>query len=63
MSYVHTTAAVKALTGIVITSSKVKQIVDSIPCNEKIIFGLDRIFRNYINLCNRKEYDTLGRCM
>ena len=49
ISYVNTTAAVKALTDIVVTSSNAKQIVDSLPENEKIIFGPDRNLGNYIN--------------
>ena len=49
ISYVNTTAAVKALTDIVVTSSNAKQIVDSLPKNEKIIFGPDRNLGNYIN--------------
>ncbi len=49
ISYVNTTAAVKALTDVVVTSSNAKQIVDSLPANEKIIFGPDRNLGNYIN--------------
>ena len=49
ISYVNTTADVKALTDIVVTSSNAKQIVDSLPENEKIIFGPDRNLGNYIN--------------
>lgn len=49
ISYVNTTAAVKALTDIVVTSSNAKEIVDSLPENEKIIFGPDRNLGNYIN--------------
>lgn len=49
ISYVNTTAAVKALTDIVVTSSNAKQIVESLPENEKIIFGPDKNLGNYIN--------------
>lgn len=49
ISYVNTTAAVKALTDIVVTSSNAKQIVNSLPQNEKIIFGPDKNLGNYIN--------------
>lgn len=49
VSYVNTTAAVKALTDVVVTSSNAKQIVDSLPEDEKIIFGPDRNLGNYIN--------------
>lgn len=50
ISYVNTTAAVKAFTDIVVTSSNAKQIVDSLPADEKIIFGPDRNLGNYINM-------------
>lgn len=49
ISYVNTTASVKALTDIVVTSSNAKQIVESFPKDEKIIFGPDRNLGNYIN--------------
>lgn len=39
ISYVNTTAAVKALTDIVVTSTNAKLIVESLPEDEKIIFG------------------------
>ena len=48
ISYVNTTAAVKALTDVVVTSSNAKQIVESFPKDEKIIFGPDRNLGNYI---------------
>lgn len=50
ISYVNTTAAVKACTDIVVTSSNAKQIVDSLPADEKIIFGPDKNLGNYINM-------------
>lgn len=49
VSYVNTNAAVKALTDVVVTSTNAKQIVDSLPKDEKIIFGPDRNLGNYIN--------------
>lgn len=49
ISYVNTTAAVKALTDVVVTSTNAKQIVDSFPKDEKIIFGPDKNLGNYIN--------------
>jgi len=49
ISYVNTSAAVKALTDIVVTSSNARKIVDQLPADEKIIFGPDRNLGNYIN--------------
>lgn len=49
LSYVNTTAAVKALTDIVVTSTNAKQVVDSLPIDEKIIFGPDKNLGDYIN--------------
>jgi len=49
ISYVNTSAEIKALTDIVCTSSNAIQIVDSLPENEKIIFAPDKNLGNYIN--------------
>ncbi len=49
VSYVNTSAAVKAITDVVVTSTNAKQIVESLPKDEKIIFGPDRNLGNYIN--------------
>lgn len=49
ISYVNTTAAVKALTDIVVTSTNSKKIIDQLPASEKIIFGPDRNLGDYIN--------------
>lgn len=63
ISYVNTTAAVKALTDIVVTSSNAKQIVDSLPADEKIIFGPDKNLGNYINsVTGRKMVLWDGAC-
>ena len=55
ISYVNTSAAVKAYTDIVVTSSNAKQIVESLPKEEKIIFGPDRNLGNYINSVTGRE--------
>lgn len=49
ISYVNTSAAVKALTDIVVTSGNARKIVDQLPEDEKIIFGPDRNLGEYIN--------------
>lgn len=49
VSYVNTSAAVKALTDVVVTSSNARQVVEALPPDEKIIFGPDRNLGNYIN--------------
>jgi quinolinate synthase len=48
ITYVNTTADIKALSDIACTSSNAKQIVESLPEDEKIIFGPDRNLGNYI---------------
>ena len=49
VSYVNTTAAVKALTDCVVTSGNAKKVIDSFPADAKIIFGPDYNLGNYIN--------------
>ena len=49
VSYVNTTAAVKALTDCVVTSGNAKKVIDTFPKDEKIIFGPDYNLGNYIN--------------
>lgn len=49
LAYVNTSAAVKAHTDIVVTSSNAKQIVDSLPADEKIIFAPDKNLGGYLN--------------
>lgn len=63
ISYVNTTAAVKAVTDIVVTSTNARQIVESLPADEKIIFGPDRNLGNYINsLTGRQMLLWDGAC-
>ena len=49
VSYVNTSADVKALTDVVVTSSNAKKIVDQLPKDAKIIFGPDHNLGSYIN--------------
>lgn len=55
ISYVNTTAEVKALTDIMVTSGNARKIVDSLPSEEKIIFGPDRNLGEYINSVTGRE--------
>lgn len=55
VSYVNTTAAVKALTDVVVTSGNAKKIIDSFPKDEKIIFGPDYNLGSYINSVTGRE--------
>lgn len=55
ISYVNTSAAVKALTDVVVTSSNAMKIVEQFPKDEKIIFGPDRNLGNYINSCTGRK--------
>lgn len=49
ISYVNTSAEVKALTDICVTSSNALKIVSQMPEDEKLLFGPDRNLGNYIN--------------
>lgn len=49
ISYVNTSAAVKALTDVVVTSSNARKVVDSFPKDARLIFGPDRNLGSYIN--------------
>lgn len=49
ISYVNTTAATKTVTDVVVTSSNARQIVESFPKSQKLIFGPDRNLGEYIN--------------
>ena len=55
VSYVNTSADVKALTDVVVTSSNAKKIVDQLPKDAKIIFGPDHNLGSYINSVTGRE--------
>ena len=63
ISYVNTSAAVKALTDVVVTSGNARRIVESFPADEPIIFGPDRNLGAYINaVTGRKMLLWDGAC-
>jgi quinolinate synthase len=63
ISYVNTTAEIKALSDIVCTSSNAIQIVESLPLNEKILFAPDRNLGNYVlDRTNRDMVIWNGTC-
>ena len=49
VSYVNTSAAVKANTDIVVTSGNARKIIEKLPEDEKVIFGPDHNLGEYIN--------------
>ncbi len=55
ISYVNTTAEIKALTDIACTSSNALQIVNSLPKNQNIIFAPDKNLGNYIKSKTGRE--------
>jgi quinolinate synthase len=63
LTYVNTTAEIKALSDIICTSSNAVQIVESLPAEEKIIFAPDRNLGNYIlNITGRDMIIWNGTC-
>lgn len=64
ISYVNCSADVKALTDIVCTSTNAIQIVESLPENQKIIFGPDRNLGAYLKKETGREMEIWdGSCM
>ena len=55
VSYVNTSAEVKALTDIVVTSSNALKIVQSIPAEQPILFGPDHNLGQYISQMTGRE--------
>jgi len=63
VTYVNTTADIKAVSDIACTSSNARQIIESLPADEKIIFGPDRNLGNYIkSLTGRDMLVWNGAC-
>ena len=57
VSYVNTTAAVKALTDVVVTSTNALKIVSQLPTDRPILFGPDQNLGAYINRMTGREMD------
>jgi quinolinate synthase len=63
VTYVNTSAEIKALSDIICTSSNAVQIIESLPAGEKIIFAPDRNLGNYvINKTGRDIVIWNGTC-
>ena len=57
VSYVNTSAAVKALTDVVVTSSNALKIVQQLPEDQPILFGPDQNLGGYINRMTGRKMD------
>ena len=57
VSYVNTSAAVKALTDVVVTSSNALKIVEQLPEDKLLLFGPDQNLGRYINQMTGRKMD------
>lgn len=57
VSYVNTSAAVKALTDVVVTSTNALKIVEQLPADKPILFGPDQNLGGYINRMTGRNMD------
>ena len=57
VSYVNTSAAVKALTDVVVTSSNALKIVNQLPEDKPVLFGPDQNLGSYINKMTGRQMD------
>jgi quinolinate synthase len=64
ISYINCSAGIKALSDIICTSSNAKQIVESLPLDQKIIFAPDKNLGAYINKTTGRDMLLWnGACM
>lgn len=64
ISYINCSAGIKALSDIICTSSNARQIVESLPLDQKIIFAPDKNLGGYINkISGRNMVLWNGACM
>lgn len=64
VTYINATAALKTMSDMVCTSANAKQIVDSFPKDQKLIFAPDKNLGNYINSITGREMVLWdGACM
>ncbi|MCQ2342334.1 MAG: quinolinate synthase NadA [Paludibacteraceae bacterium] len=62
VSYVNTSAAVKALSDIVVTSGNALKIVNRLPQDAPVLFGPDRNLGRYINEQTGRQMDLWNGC-
>jgi quinolinate synthase len=62
VSYVNTSAAVKALTDVVVTSSNALKIVNRLPEDTKILFAPDKNLGAYVNSVTGRTMDLWDGC-
>lgn len=55
LSYVNTSAAVKTMTDVVVTSGNARKIVESFPKDAKLIFGPDKNLGGYLNAVTGRD--------
>ncbi len=63
VTYINSSAKVKAISDVIITSSNAEQIINSIPKDRRILFGPDRHLGNYLSKkLNRPFINWQGEC-
>ena len=64
ISYINCSAEIKALSDVIVTSSNARQIVESFPIDQPLIFAPDKNLGNYINSVTGREMVLWdGACM